>query len=75
MVKRDLAIFFTPEDDNKDARERKEVTMYKRLVSLYEPEQVSITEPGNERVYPAGNMFISMVIIDASPNGANPHYP
>ncbi|MCK4312803.1 MAG: hypothetical protein KAW88_08730 [Candidatus Cloacimonetes bacterium] len=46
-----------PEDDNKDARERKAITMYKK-----------------KRVYHIGNLFLSR-IIDASPNGANPHYP
>ena len=45
--------------------------MYKKLIRLYEPEQISLGEPEQERVYPAGNPFLN----SASPTGANPHYP
>ena len=65
-VKRDLAIFYLPNNENNGARERKEDTMYKRLISL--------TEPVNERVHPVGNPFLNH-IRDSYTTGANPHYP
>ena len=70
-VKRDLVIYIAPEYDNNGARERKEDTMYKRLIRLVGPEQVSLGEPEQKRVYPFRNMFLNL----ASPTGANPHYP
>ena len=47
-AKRDLAIYSAPEDENKGAGKRKEVTMYKKLIRLYEPEQ--------KRVYPVKSL-------------------
>ena len=43
--------------------------MYKRPISLFEPEQVSLGEPEHERVYPDGDTFLKPT------TGANPHYP
>ena len=40
--------------------------MYKRLIRLAEPEQVSIAEPEQKRIYPNRKLFLY---------GANPHYP
>lgn len=68
-AKRDLAIYSAPEDENKDAGERKKVTMYQKR-------QVSTTEPENERVYPVKyfvyvyyHYFIMLF------HRVNPHYP
>jgi len=65
-AKRDLAIYSAPEDENKGARERKEVTMYKRLIRLYKPEQ--------KRVYPR-DIYYNIPAIKVFTDRANPHYP